>query len=104
MLENLLDGLTLNGFEETVKGFDKTAFDENRIELIRHFIPSRFSKIFSFNTRNSSYGLKHIVERSIGNYISNGELIYAMYLEGYSIKRTGINCYFNLSAKSLKSL
>lgn len=104
MLENSLNSLNLNGFGESVKAFDKTVFDVDRIDEIRQFISSKFSKIKSFNTRNSSYGLKHIVERAIGNYVSNGELIYAMHLEGYSIKRTGINCYFNLSVKSLKNL
>lgn len=35
----------------------------------------------------SSYGLKHIVERAIGRYVTNGELIAAAVVGGYPISR-----------------
>jgi hypothetical protein len=48
--------------------------------------------------------LKHELERHIGVYVANGELIYAMYLEGFDIKRNDINCYFNISSVGLGNL
>ena len=46
----------------------------------------------TINGSVSSYYLKHIVERAVGEYTSNGELIAAMIICGYKHKRTfGIN-------------
>lgn len=81
MRTNSLDGLTLNGFENSIKDFDKTVFDENKISEIRQFVLNNFTKIKSCNTKISSYGLKHVVESAIGSYVSNGEMIFAMDLE-----------------------
>ena len=61
-----------------------------------------------------SYRLKHIIERYayatnhplLGNYITNGECIYAMYLEGYKVRRAGDgkNAHFNVSKRSVEDL
>lgn len=80
--------------------------DEERINNIVSVIRPIVKKIRSINYRVSSYGIKHDVERRIGYYVSNGELIAAMIILGFEYKRprgsAGINCYFNVSMKSLK--
>jgi len=82
--------------------------DKQRIEKIASFIRPKFKKIKTINYQVSSYGIKHDVERALGYYISNGELIAAMIFLGFEYKRgkgkSGINCYFNVSMKSLKSI
>lgn len=100
-----LIGLCLNGFSNGSEKFDPKTFSEvKKIEKLRIEIKKYFKKTESFNLNRSSYGLKHDLERHIGEYVANGELIYAMYMEGYKIKRARINCYFNISSVGLKNL
>jgi hypothetical protein len=102
---NKLIGLSLNGFSNGNEKFDYSTFTEiKKIEKIRTEIRKYFTKTKSFNLKRSSYGLKHELERHIGVYVANGELIYAMYLEGFDIKRNDINCYFNISSVGLGNL
>ncbi|WP_179353810.1 hypothetical protein [Winogradskyella vidalii] len=102
---NKLIGLCHNGFSNGNEKIDSSTFSEiQKIEKIRAEIKKYFTKTKSFNLKRSSYGLKHELERHLGNYVTNGELIYAMYLEGYKIKRCDINCYFNISSVGLKNL
>lgn len=102
-----LDGLDLNGFSYENEKFDPKIFSESiKIKKIRTEIQKYFTKIKTFNSIRSSYGLKHDLERHIGKYVANGELIYAMYLEGYKIKKinSSLNCSFNISSVGLKNL
>jgi len=49
-----------------------------------------------------SYRLKHVVERAIGEYVANGELIAAALLAGYPFKYTdGPNPLFGMSARDV---
>lgn len=69
-------------------------------------IQLRFDPIKSMNRNLSSYGLKHILERHIGTYVSNGDIIVAMLTCGYRhfpIKNTP-NCHFNVSQSGVKLL
>lgn len=34
----------------------------------------------------TSYGIKHVVEESTGEYIGNGSMIAALYVSGYKLK------------------
>lgn len=103
--ENDLRGLTLNGFENEYKRFDNEIFKENETILhLRKLISKYLTKTEKPNMKINSYGMKHTVERIIDRYVSNGELIYAMHLEGFKIKRYGINCCFNLKAEDYKLL
>lgn len=113
--ENILDGLTVNGYSGR-KEFNSEVFDNNRIEEIRMLIRTHLLPTKNISSSGSaySYHLKHILERYsfytnnqvVGNYISNGECIYAMFLEGYSIKpeNDGLNAYFNVSERSVDVL
>ena len=47
-----------------------------------------------------SYGLKHRVERDVGQYIANGSLIAAAILQGYRVERySRINGYIFLKKR-----
>ncbi|MBJ2174182.1 hypothetical protein JBL43_08030 [Aureibaculum sp. A20] len=103
MKNNDLRGLDLNGFSNPTTEFNPSIFnDREKIDLIRIMIRMNFTKTKGFYRFATSYGLKHHIERRFGDYVSNGELIYAMHLEGFKIKRLNINGLFNLSATSLK--
>jgi hypothetical protein len=53
----------------------------------------------------SSYRLKHIAERALGRYVSNGELIAAALMAGYPISRPdGPNVNVAVSARDLVRL
>ncbi|UAB82815.1 hypothetical protein INR75_11270 [Zunongwangia sp. SCSIO 43204] len=105
IISDELTGLDLNGFSNNEEKFNQTIFSKTKkIDKLRSQIKKYFTKTKSFNLKRSSYGLKHDLERHIDEYVANGELIYAMHLEGYKIKRDGINCYFNISSVGLKNL
>lgn len=50
-----------------------------------------------------SYGLKHVVERHQGEYITNGDCIIAMIAKGYiadfGSEGLHVNCQFNIARK-----
>lgn len=105
IMENDLRGLNKAGFQNFTEDFDSSIFENNEtIELLRPEIKKYFAKIKTANKNHSSYGLKHIAERHIGTYVSNGELIYAMHLEGYKIFHQNINCSFNVSELGIRHM
>ena len=101
-----LSGLTLNGYEDG-REFDKTKFDLDRIEEIRAVVRKWLRKTGGINQHVSSYALKHTLERYMGRerlwvgvvngYVSNGEMIFAMILEGFDVVQDGANAWFNIS-------
>lgn len=72
------------------------------------------NKIKTFNTRHSSYGLKHLFERRYrevltgtfeGSYVTNGQFKGAMLEAGFEVKdKSQLNWHFNVSEKSIKQL
>lgn len=69
------------------------------------WIESRFKAIKTFNTRRTSYGLKHIFERNGGFYVGNGAFKGAMLKCGYQVKdKRDLNWIFNVSEKSIKEI
>tara|TARA_R110000751_G_scaffold128534_3_gene230561 strand:+ start:947 stop:1348 length:402 start_codon:yes stop_codon:yes gene_type:complete len=61
----------------------------------------------SINKSYSSYGLKHIAEKTAkGQYVSNGAFIAAAYFLGFTVKRIGSspNARINISSKSVTKL
>lgn len=70
------------------------------IDKCATWINQNISPIQGFNTKHTSYGLKHIAEKEC-RYISNGSFIVAALLCGYkcSIQR---NPHFNMSERSIK--
>ena len=69
---------------------------------------SQITKIKTISNKWTSYGLKHVFERSKnGFYITNDAFIYAMYKLDFKLKRCyycSPNFCFNISLKSLKEL
>lgn len=103
--KNDLSGLNSAGFQNSNNKFNHEIFKENKtIELLRPAIRKYFRETKTIYRHSSSYGIKHVAENHIGTYVSNGELIYAMHLEGYKIKRDTINCCFNISGQDLRLL
>ncbi|MGW3933608.1 hypothetical protein ACWECC_36860 [Streptomyces microflavus] len=50
----------------------------------------------------SSYTVKHVMERATGRYVTNGELIAAALIVGYTFKYEQPNVLFGMSAWDLK--
>lgn len=96
----LPENLSKNGFDGSKDPKNKIMICE--LDAIMIYIDWFFSKTDRINMNHSSYGLKHIVERGIGVYVSNGELIAAMILSGYRYKVIAINCVFNVKVKRTK--
>jgi hypothetical protein len=65
--------------------------------LYEHVKPIKTTKI-------SSYGMKHVVERITGVYISNGEFIAAALIAGYPYKYEQPNVLFGMSNKDVTHL
>jgi hypothetical protein len=57
-----------------------------------------FNRRRTVNTSTNSYGWKHVVERDVGTYISNGAFICAALYLNYKMKRefNSPNACFNL--------
>jgi len=91
--------LTKNGFTTSKKAEDR--IDKDKLEHIIRFIKLWFNQTKSINKNQSSYGLKHLIERKIGTYVSNGDLIASMITCGYKHKRDKNNCYFNVNTNNV---
>lgn len=102
-------GLRKNGYTNA-EGFDEEEFDDDRITEIQHICEAYFKNAKSYNYNFSSYQMKHRMEmmtklfykEELGDYVSNGELIYAMLEAGFKVKRNGLNAYFNVTTSSYK--
>lgn len=56
-------------------------------------------------TRHSSYYLKHVAERALGRYVSNGELITAALLGGYPMRELdGPNVLLGVRARDVAAV
>jgi hypothetical protein len=52
-----------------------------------------------------SYGMKHVVEAALGEYVSNGELIAAALMAGYPMRYDGgLNASFGMSRRDVQRL
>jgi len=93
----------------------RKAFDEWRTELrtmaddvaeVTAWLLTNIEPLRTVNRRTTSYGHKHTVERAIGRYVANGELIAAGIIAGYPYAREAggsPNVYFGMSARSLRA-
>lgn len=82
---------------------DSRAFDEmteDNQKAVLSWISRNFIMIETFNTKHSSYQLKHSFEADCF-YITNGEFKGAMLKSGFSVKNIkDDNWFFNISEKS----
>ena len=78
------------------------ALSQQEHSILTAWIKSNFFPIQSFNTRKTSYGLKHIFEKSEqGFYVENDDFKSAMVECGFRVKdKNALNWVFNISQKS----
>ena len=91
------------GFTDNANG-DNPPINIIAVKSSMDYINRNFYPIKTFNKHESSYGIKHLVEEKIGQYVANGELIVAMINCGYNYKQWSVNlpnCWFNVSQKSI---
>jgi len=80
--------LTLFGLDPSEEHIPDRRFTEARIEMIRQVIRVAVKPVSPHSKKRiSSYGGKHVIENLIDLYITNGEFILAMVLEGYPMKQ-----------------
>ena len=91
--------LTKNGFYPSDKADDQ--IDKNKLLHIINFIELNFYKSKYISKKQTSYALKHFVERNINTYVLNGELIASMIICGYKYKRVKNNCFFNVKQRCI---
>lgn len=77
--------------------------DQIQVELCEAVLAT-IKKRVNINRRISSYKAKHIVERHISTYISNGALIQAAINQGFDLYISSPNAFFNISTKDWKTL
>jgi len=87
-----------NGFIQS----DVVSFEpvESAIQKIVDYCEANPPTIDKRGVTVTSYKLKHVFERLLGTYISNGETIIAMNRLGYTLKRTndGPNALVNIKS------
>lgn len=107
--KDALVGLTYLGYRTGYYKFDESVFDVKKIDAIRQLIRTRMRK---GSERVGSYGLKHRLENQVElkglpcqGYVSNGECIYAMILEGHiPVEIDGMNATFRVTKKCLMEM
>lgn len=57
--------------------------NEEEVALCRPWVQQNCFACCSYNEGLSSYSIKHIAERAVNHYISNGACITALFLEGF---------------------
>lgn len=78
-----------------------------RVDEIREWLVRHVDARQTVNANAGSYHLKHLAEEDLGSYVSNGELIAAAIIAGYSYRRKGNgspNATFGMSARSITDL
>jgi len=102
-MNKLPNNLFRNGFNNEASG----PVNIDSVNIVRKFIGDNFEKANTINTKIGSCALKSIFERNqpVTGYVSDGDFIAAMILEGYSYKmenKKSSSAFFNLSKKSVK--
>lgn len=92
----------------------RAAFASGRAELrasadgvaeVTDWLRANIAPIRSMNRDWTSYQHKHMVERVIGRYVTNGELIAAAIIAGYPYRREpwdSPNVWFGMSSRSVR--
>lgn len=74
------------------------------VAQLREWLVNKADPRKTVNVRAYSYKLKHLAEEELGSYVSNGEIIAAAILAGYSYKVVGLNVNFGISQHSMNAL
>lgn len=86
--------------EELDQGRDELFRSEDRVLRVRDWLLANISPIKTPTL--GSYRMKHVVERAIGEYVTNGDLIAAALMAGYPMSRPhGPNAEFGMSKRDV---
>ncbi|QJW87993.1 hypothetical protein HNV11_00700 [Spirosoma taeanense] len=96
--------LDINGFEAGARTAQNYNFRTERINQARQLIRESLVKIKTTQLNTSSHRLTQWLSEALGYTLTNGELITAMIGEEFDYYRSGPNCYFNVSQKSIRLL
>jgi hypothetical protein len=81
-------------------GRDELRCREHHVIRVRDWLLGNIAPIKT--PKVSSYGMKHMVEKAIGEYVANGELIAAALMAGYPTGRPhGPNAIFGMSQRDI---
>jgi hypothetical protein len=86
--------------EELERGRDDLFRSEDRVLRVRDWLLANIAPIKTPTV--GSYQMKHVVERTIGEYVTNGDLITAALMAGYPMSRPdGPNADFGMSKRDV---
>ncbi len=90
--------ITAYGIVDASDRKDRPAPDPAEVAAAREWIRRRCGRRKTINRRQTSYRLKHLIEKQTGRYIGNGSVIQSALFEGYRIERIadGPNAVFNI--------
>ena len=78
-----------------------TDLPQGEQKAVLNWIAENILPIKSANYRSSSYGLKHMLTRDTGIYLTNNQFKHAMALSGYlPVDQHMRNWHYRISAKS----
>jgi hypothetical protein len=84
---------------EIAEGREQLASSEATVLRIVAWLRDNITPIKTPTT--GSYGMKHVAERAMGTYITNGEFIAAALMLGYTHRYNTPNVLFGMSAKDV---
>ena len=73
------------------------------VDRVRRWLVCNIDKQRTVNYRFNSYELKHIAQADLGHFVSNGQLILAALLAGYTADLGQFNPHFAMTTRSIRS-
>lgn len=108
--DDILKGLSNIGFEEDTEFWEGT-FDRERMGILKNLVGWKLKPSKSFYMRENSSDICYYINKLTKyqtfwdlDHIGEGEVIYAMYLAGFDIKRVGKRAYFKITSYSCHKL
>lgn len=88
---------------ELAAGREELASNEDNVREVAAWLRANVTPIKT--PTQGSYGMKHVVERQLGRYVSNGELIADALIVGYPFRHVeGPNVLLGMSQRDVKRL
>jgi hypothetical protein len=88
--------------KQTRESRDQLMEAGREIDSARAWIKANCLPRKTANRSSGAYGIKHVIERATGDYISEGSSIFAFILEGYRCSVNGPFCHFYFKFKKTK--
>ena len=108
--DDILKGLSNIRYEDDPDFLEGT-FDKSRMGILTNLVEYSFKKSKTYYMQENSSRIKHYINK-LCKYqtvwdledIQEGEVIYAMYLAGFEVKRKGDRAYFKITSASCHKL